>query len=709
MKKNEGAITRVVIATGVSSVVAQLLTIREFLAQLHGNEFVIALILFNWLVLGGIGTLFARFAARDFWQAKPDRLAWLSILLCCLPAIQIMAIRWLRDVFFVHGASVGFYQTLFYIFFTITPYSLILGFVLPYSLFVMRALNPVYPGTRMYLADNIGDVTGGALFSFVLVYLVSPMTAVFLSNLPLLISAYLLFPASRRNRLCILLLSGLSLVILLTGVIFETASLSPREGRLAFYRESRYGRIEVHQDQEQFTLYRDGSPDFSSQNLSMAEEIIHYPLSQIKDVRHVLLISAESGMMEELEKYRPERVDYVELDPQVTDIQFRFNLLKRLPGLNVIHEDGRAYLTGTDRIYDAIILNLPEPDTFQVNRFFTDQFFSTVRQHIRPNGVFSFSMEGFENYLSETQRRKLSCLFNTVSGHFSSVLLLPGQKVFFICSALPVKTDIPSLLAEKGIYTDYISRFYYGNVTGERIRRLNDLMDTDVPVNTDSTPGLIRLMFTGWFEKFSTSPAGFIVVLSAIAVIYLFRIKREEFVLFTSGCMVMGSEILVIFAFQIFFGYVYFQIGLIITVFLAGLFPGAWQGHRLRHRGRSILMLTDCLLIIFMATFILFIVFARGQLPIALFFIFGLLISFACGCQFPVVLYLRGDDNPAATRAFSADLIGAACGTLIASVFLIPYVGLVWTAVLLIALKLVSLIVVAASHGKNIQTAFPLL
>ena len=37
----------------------------------------------------------------------------------------------------------------------------------------------------------------------------------------------------------------------------------------------------------------------------------------------------------------------------------------------------------------------------------------------------------------------------------------------------------------------------------------------------------------------------------------------------------MGAEILVIFAFQIFFGYIYLQIGLIVTVFLAGLLPGA--------------------------------------------------------------------------------------------------------------------------------------
>lgn len=73
-KKNDRAVTRVVIATGISSVVTQLLTIREFLAQLQGNEFVIALILFNWMILGGTGTLLARWVTRRLRQVTIHRL-----------------------------------------------------------------------------------------------------------------------------------------------------------------------------------------------------------------------------------------------------------------------------------------------------------------------------------------------------------------------------------------------------------------------------------------------------------------------------------------------------------------------------------------------------------------------------------------------------------------------------------------------------------
>ena len=702
MKKiNDRAIIRVVIATGISSVVTQLLTIREFLTQFQGNEIVIALILFNWLILGGIGTLIARVIVKHSRKPTTNILAGLSLVLTSLAVLQILAIRQLRDVIFIQGSSVGFYPTLLFSFLTIAPYCLLLGFVLPYSLFVLRTDTADYPGARIYITDNIGDVSGGALFSFALVFLVSPLTALLLAHLPLLVSSYLLFAPSRRNNPGVLTAVVFVAAILGGSIGLENILPAPTEGKVVFYRETRYGRIAVHQDQEQFTLFENGIPVFSSQNLSIAEETIHYPLSQLDTIQNVLLISAEGGVMTELNKYPIQSVDYVELDPEVAAVKFRFDMIKKIRGLNVIHQDGRAYLSQSKKAYDAIIVNLPEPNTFQVNRFYTEGFFEMASKHLVEDGVLSFSMQGFDNYLAEPQRQKLSSLYNTAGTYFKNVLLLPGQKVFFLCSDSKLNTDIPTILEQKGISTAYISGFFYGNLSPERINRLNKLMDPSTPRNVDTSPYLMRLMFSQWFAKFQTSPIGFFLVIAILSVIYLFRVSREEFVLFSTGGMTMGSEILVIFAFQIYFGYIYLQIGIIITVFLAGLLPGAWLGNRLRHQGRQILALTDVLLIASLVLFILAITNFADRLPVAFYLSFGFVVSLACGFQFPVALYLRGSDNMAATRSFSADLMGAACGTLLTSVILIPYVGILWTAGGLIGLKLFSLILISTSRGQN--------
>lgn len=696
-RKNESPVLLVVIATGISSVVTQLLTIREFLAQFQGNEFVVALILFSWLVLGGIGTLLSQLHIKKRLPSAKI-LGFFSLLVAVLPAIQILLIRKLRDALFIHGSSVGFYPTFGFIFLTILPYAILIGFVLPYSLFVLRSYQPDYSGIKIYIVDNVGDIAGGVFFSFLLVYFFSPVQSIFISNLFVLGATFLLFINSGTRRLQAITCICIALAILVSGIFLEKSSLLPLEGSLVYYKESKYGRIEVRKDNEQFTLIGDGVPLFSNQNTSNAEETIHYPLSQVLNPKHILVISAEGKMMEELEKYHPESIDYIELDPEVSGALFRFGFLKKIPGLNVINQDGRSYLSHSKKKYDAIIVNLPEPETYQINRFYTDGFFDTAKQRLSPQGILSFSIQGYDNYLAEPQRQKISSVYNTLSKHFKKILLLPGPEIYFLASQFPLNTDIPDLLDKKGIKTDYISSFYYGNLTKDRIRHLKELIDLSAPVNTDKYPQLMRIMFLQWFAKFSASPVAFILVLSVLCIIYLSQITKEEFVLFSTGCMEMGTELLVIFAFQIFFGYIYFKIGLIITVFLAGLLPGAWAGNKIAnkydHFNRSILAITDVILIFL--TGLLILVFLKGgdKIPLFAFLAYGFIVSMTCGFQFPTALKLMGDNNPSVTRLFSADLIGAAAGTLLISVAVIPYFGIIWAAIALIGLKFTSLILI---------------
>jgi len=698
MSRNERAILGVVIATGISSVVVQLATIREFLALFQGNEFVIALILFSWLALGGIGTRLAQITTQRREQATVERLSALSFLLAGLAPLHLLAIRLGHPYLFIQGSSVGFYPTWGYILLTITPYTLLIGFVLPYSLFVLRNSLPDYPGARIYITDNLGDVLGGALFAFVLVYWASPLAAAFWANLPLLIcSAWLLWISHRNRRKGLLAAFGV-LTLLSVGLLVEPLTLVPREGELVWYRESRYGRLEVHQSSEQFTLFRDGVPLFSNQNQALAEETVHYPLSQIEKPQAVLLLSYEGGTMQELDKYNLAAIDYVELDFEVTKALLKFGLIIETDRLNFFHQDGRSFLADSNKKYDAIIINLPEPDTFQTNRFFTDQFFELARAHLAAKGVLSFSMAGFDNYLAESHRQKLSSLFKTANRHFTEVLLLPGQRIFFLCRNETIKTDIPERLARADIKAPFIQGYFHGDVTTERITRLNALLDPDAPLNQDLYPRLIRLMFSQWFAKFATSPTLFVIFFLIISVVYACYLSKEEFVLFSTGFMTMGSEVLVIFAFQIYFGYIYFQIGLIVTVFLAGLLPGAWWGQRFEGPPLRILAFTDAFLIALVGLFSVALYSVGGRLPVAFFLAFGFLISLACGFQFPVALQSAGGGNTAVTRTFAADLIGAACGTLLTSLLLIPFLGVVGASAGLIFLKMISFMLMRRSH-----------
>lgn len=692
-RSNKQSILRLIVATGVSAVVAQLLLIREFLAMFRGNEFVIALILCSWLVLGGCGTLLAR-TVRDRWISRP-LLAGLSLTLVTLSVLQIPTIRLLREQLFIHGASVGFYPTFGFIIVTMLPFCLLVGFLLPYALFVLRLDEPGQPGAPVYMADVLGDVGGGGLFTFALVYLVTPLQAQVLAGLPLLCCTVLLFTGKERR--CWLLLGFLILPLLGAALLLERASLRRPEGELVHYQESRYGRIEVYRDRGQFTLYRDGTQYFSDQNRSRAEETIHYPLAQLDRVGRVLLIGPESGMLEEIARYGPTEVDWLELDPALTEAELRYGLLKKIPGLNLIHQDARAWLAATDQRYDAIIMNLPEPDTFQINRFFTAEFFAAVSRHLTPGGVFSFGMEGYDNFLGEPQRHKLSSLYNTAGKYFSNLLLLPGSSVYFLCRDRPLTADIPGRLAALRISTSYVGNYFAGDLTPQRIAYLRGELEATAPLNTDLKPQLMRLMFEQWFARFQTSPVWFYALLGVALTGYLVWLRREEFALFSTGFTVMGSEILVIFIFQIYYGYIYSQIGLIVSVFLAGLPPGAWWAGRLTIRPARLMAWADLSLVLLMGMFLALQVGAGGALPISLLLGFGFAVSLLCGAQLVAALKISGGNNPAVTRVFSADLLGAAAGVLLTSVVLIPLAGIVTTILTLMTLKMFSLMLVSRS------------
>ncbi len=705
--RTEHLIHAVIIFTGISSVTTQLLTIREFLTRFAGNEFVIAMVFFTWLVAGGLGTLLAMLIHERGVKATISKLGLLSFAVAALPAVQIFTIRTAKDLFFLPGTAAGFYEIFAYTVLTTGAYSLLIGFVLPFSLYVLRRIVPDYPGATVYITDNIGDVIGGALFSFVLVTLVTPFQAILITGLPLVFfSAWLFFSPHQKKRrtgrlqwTIRIFAATAAICILLSGLALERASLSGVGDSLVHYKESKFGRITVHRNQGQHTLFMDGKPVAGTGNTREAEESAHYPLAQVEQVEHVLLISAESEIFSEMEKHRPSSVDYVEIDPELTQAMFRYDLLDRKPFVRVIHRDALAFLKSTDKRYDAVIMCLPEPTTYQLNRFFTESFFSKVKQHLSPGGVFSFTLPGFDNYMAEKDAKILSSVYNTANQVFKRIELLPGGRIFFLCSDKNIRMEIPALLEEKGISTSYIAYYFNGDINPARINYLESQIDSSIPENSLLRPTLMSMVFSRWFTVFSRHPGFFFTGAALFLFVYVIRITRADFVLFSTAFANMGSEILSIFAFQIFLGYVYVKVGMIVTAFLAGLLPGAILAGRWKVRDpKKRIQALECALILLLILFAAALYQAGRSVPTAGYLLFGFCLSFVCGFQFSDILRYAGDKSGRVASAFSADLVGAAFGALITSVLLIPYTGLIGSAGILIFLKILSL---AVFRGKS--------
>ncbi|MCP4578418.1 MAG: hypothetical protein GY846_19265 [Deltaproteobacteria bacterium] len=677
-----------IIGIGISSVTTQILTIREFLSQFHGNEITISLVIFCWLVLTGLGTL----AAKCFRKASLSVYLVLAITIGVWPLFQIMGIRIFREMFFTHGVSPGFYPILGYIILTIAPYCLLTGFILPYTQKLFHHFQIPFESGELYTTDSVGDILGGILFSFLLVYWLKPFAVILLCASFLILVTLLMMGFFKKMRF---LMAAIPVTALFYGVALmpsvETRTLEAQYGHISGYVESPFGRIVVTREGSQYTFWESGTPLYSAANVIEAEEKVHYPLSQLNGVEKVLLVSGGFGeTILEIGKYNPARVDYVELDPALTKTAVKLEMIPKMSFLNIINTDARRHIQSTDTRYDAVILDLPEPDTFQVNRFYTDEFFALAKRVLKRNGVLAVNMAYSPNYLSGLQKEKLSILYHTVERHFKHILVLPGEQACFLMSDGPLSAEIPGKLQSKGINTAYIDGYFNGNITKDRILSLQEKLGRNKTINTDFNPRLMQLVFREWFTKHGTKPTGFIWVLSSLLVLYFFFMKKEEYILFSTGFTVMGLEMAIIFAFQIIYGYIYLMIGAVITAFLLGLLPGALAGMKWRADSNVKIGVSETALLVMSAVFLCWSGWLKIPLHPAWFLVFCFALSFFAGFQFPAAARLIGEDRSPAAGCLASDLCGAAVGALVVGTLLIPLWGVGMAVLLLILVKVSS-------------------
>ncbi len=680
-----------IIGTGISSVTTQLLTIREFLTQFQGNEITIALVISCWLLISGLGSLAARFIRSYSLKVYVPLLFVVGIW----PLFQLIMIRELRDVFFIYGASPGFYQILFYILVTVAPYCLIIGFILPCSQRVLNNHGVSFSSGNLYVTDSIGDIAGGFLFSFILVYFLKPFAIIAATSAILFIIVLLLLYEHRK----ILFLSVAAAGIICFGFFclnagFEKETLNRQYGEIVRYLESPYGRIVVSQEAGQLTFWESGTPLYSDANILESEEKIHYPLSQLVEVDNVLLISGGLGeTLKEVAKHTPRHLDYVEIDPALTSAGREMGAIPRVPFLEISNMDARKFVKSKSGAYDAIIIDLPDPDTFQINRFFTREFFGFARKALKEGGVLSMAMNYSPNYIGQIRKKKLSILYNSARPHFTNAMLIPGRQVYFVLSDRELSEDVPSLLKKKKIITSYIEGYYYGDVTSERLLQVREAMGESEESNKDFEPRLMGVVFQEWFARHDSSPVYFMAGILVLVLTYFAFMKKAEYVLFATGFTAMGSEMLVIFVFQVLYGYIYLQIGAIITASLLGLLPGAITGERWKHSNRFKLLVSEVAMIFLLLIFFVWLSCSGTEPYPFLFLLFCFLFSFFCGFQFPVVTKIIGEEKSPAAGCLAADLCGAAVGTLVIGAAIIPIWGMECGAGFLIMVKLSSMVV----------------
>jgi len=339
----------------------------------------------------------------------------------------------------------------------------------------------------------------------------------------------------------------------------------------------------------------------------------------------------------------------VELDPAILDLAREYFpnewlALRTDPRVRVHVTDGRLFLKTTQDTFDVVIVNLPEPQNAQLNRFYTVEFFREVSRKLTPTGLLSFQLRSSETYISAELGQFLRSINKSLRAVFPEVTAIPGETVHFFAArqAGTLASGAGELLARlhaRNLETSYVSEYFIPfRMTPDRMSDLDAQLRPleATPVNRDFAPvayyfdvalwssqfnqGYRRLFRAMAGVNFGTMVAVFGVVLVGLVVMWrtlqraaspllgtpasrptLQRVRKSADTARKSACAtarfvagfstaamgftMIGLEMLLLLAFQAVYGYVYQQLAVVIAAFMAGMALGSWLGMRRAARG----------------------------------------------------------------------------------------------------------------------------
>lgn len=699
---------------GASAVITQLTLMRELLGAFSGNELVLGISLGSWLLLTGIGTWGGRLSDRF---TDPGRVLATGLLCAALlPLAQVCTVRGLRDVIFLHGAVVSVTETVLGSLALLMPFCLISGGLLTLACHVLALDGGPASTGLVYFADAAGSIVGGVLFSFALVPWFDHFALLYFPAMLNLLLASLL--ARTFHAKFLFSATGFSAIVL-TGLVLHanidelTTQWQHFGQRIIFRANSPYGRLVVTSDAGQLTFFENGKPVTSTHNIDQVEETVHYAMIQRPDARRVLLISGGvTGVAREILRYGVEEVTYVELDPLIIEAGRRFlpeNLAD--PRIKAVATDGRHFVQHTIERYDVVIIALPDPSTSLLNRFFTAEFFGEIRRLLTEDGVLAFGLGHYENYVSLELAKLLSSAYRTLQQSYDHVCMIPGGRVFFLASTGPLSLEIAARLDQRGIFNKLVNRHYLdAMLTSDRLADLDRAVSQPAQLNTDFDPTIYYYILQHWLSQFPTHGGGFLgVCMLAGAGIYFISLRAVPRVIFASGFAASVLEVVLLLGFQTLYGSVYQQVGLVVTIFMAGLAIGAWLANRRlakyfarpRSPEQSPRMLSWFAWAIAAFAILLPLILShleylnkatgsdyagRGTI-----LVLTLLLAAVVGGLFPLAGMIEpGKTTVSAPRLYTADFFGAALGALLASTLLIPLVGMTAVCLITAALNLMT-------------------
>ncbi len=713
---------------GFTALSAQIILLRELLIVFYGNEITIGLILGLWLLIGGMGSLFAGKILLKKFKNYLNLFNIIQLFIAVYLPLCIYIVRVLPKILNLFpGEIAGEIPVILSTIPLILPLNGLLGALFATGCEVYKKKPGIIPVGYTYILESIGAFAGGVFTIFVLL----PNFNSFQSHI--ILSAFNLVSIMFLNPFLIIKLIALLIIFLYTVLFFRTPQLSEKlitkiypGYKVCFFKNTHYQNLLVLKREDALSLYTSGIYNFTVPDPATSEMDAHIPLTQHKNPKRILIIGGGlSEVTKEILKHPVHKVVYLELDPMVIE-----NLKDLFPPpddkrFKIIICDARYWFRKNQDKFDVIILNLPPPHTVLINRYYTQEFFAEVYKHLNQGGLLSFSLPSQPNYLSEEQIMFFISLKKTLKKVFPEVLITPGETAFFLAArnkgTLTSDWEIMlKRLQKRGITTQFFREYYlFSELSHFRFQDMDTQLKVKVKtaINRDFYPisyfyntilfsTQFKYNFKGFLKKLNFTNIFFIFFI--LYIIFLFpiytRVQAYTYrliaVIASTGFAEISFQIITLLSFQIFYGSVFWKMSLIFTSFMTGLIFGSlWITKLMERKLPEYNWLVNTQIAILLYPLLL---------PVALIYNFGELIflflpfipGFIGGIQFPLIcgLYWRRKKNASGEIGgifYGFDLMGSFIGSIVLSLIVIPVLGIIPAILMVFLLNLGGLLLLA--------------
>jgi spermidine synthase len=731
---------------GFGSILSQILLIREFLVSFYGNELSIGIIFAGWLVWISIGSAVGNKVMKSS-QSISRHFFVLIALTPFLTLLQILAVKFVRGLLHTTiGEFFSMMELLGFSFLVLSVGCFLWGMLFTFGAKMLSSERiELWRGVnKAYVLESLGSVTGGLLFSFVLASLLSTMQTVF----------FLLFSTSSitlwytgKNKKHFRIVGLLCLMVLYYFLLQPIRTIEHQidayqwsliNDKLTFIRsiDTKYQNLSLLRLENQYTVYTDGRPVYNIPNTYEAEVFIHSILVHCLDAKRVLILGGGfNGVLKEILKYPVQEIEYVEIDPAllpfvepVLDRQNQQAL--RDPRVRVMSEDGREFLSRRQCSFDVVILNIGEPSTASLNRFYTLEFYQQCSARLTSDGILAFSFPSSAEYITDEMKNLNASIYHTFKQVFQNVLVIPGDHAILMGSRSkrPFIQD-PDSLAQLYVTTkisaEYFSQYMFEEkMQPDRIKYITNTLESvqDYRANTDTDPVtyyfdllLWNRFLHGENRLFISITRTEIFIVGALAVGIMFiiilvhRRQKEKsersalaIIIACGGLIGMTINLLLILNFQETFGSIYELLGAMSAVFMLGLALGAMCIVQITHKYKMKFILL--VVLIALASVVLLLPPLLHLLLHMHSILFTLIITMFCsgliGMLFGIVnrFYSRYTTDLGSVYAY--DVLGSSIGALIACSILLPVLGIQEMTIFLVLV--LSPAIIAATFTQRI-------